>query len=261
MRVVVDSLDDIPEALRSEYEERDGRHVLKLEGEVPGMVKASEHADIKRKLAEFRDKNLKLLSKASELAGVETIDEDLSPLGAAIKSFKDKIGVLENSTSDDKNKFQDMLSKALTPIKEKLEKAELERTEAQERANKAMLRENFGTVLQKAGARANAIHYLLEQAEKSFEIREDKVVARDGLFSDDDPTKSLSPEEWVKKAVKDHDFAFEKSNGDGGTKPPAGGRGSGTPPRVGVKILKSPTPEELGLNADAIAKGEVVIQD
>lgn len=56
---VVESLDKLPEAIRSEYEQRDGKYVLRVEGELPGFVPKGRHD-------EFRENNLKLTRELEE---------------------------------------------------------------------------------------------------------------------------------------------------------------------------------------------------
>ena len=65
MKAIIDSLEEVPETLRTEYESKDGRYVLKLDGDMPGFVSSEEHAGVKTRLIEFRDNNIKMLREQS----------------------------------------------------------------------------------------------------------------------------------------------------------------------------------------------------
>jgi hypothetical protein len=251
MKAIVEDLDEIPEGLRSEYEERDGKYVLKLEGELPGFVQANDYRELKHKVSKFRDGYTSVMKRAKEIAGVEEMGEDLAPLQSTLETLKDKLSQL--SADPDSQTLQQQIQKAIKPLQEKLDRSEAERVAAQERANRATLRENIGTALTKAGARQNALGFLLDHSEKVFEVKDDKVVARDGNF--DENAQPLTPGQWVAQAVKEYDFAFESSNG-GGANPTHPG---GAPIPAGAKILRNPTPEQLGQHMDDIASGKMQI--
>ena len=54
MKAILDTLDDVAEPLRGEYESHEGRYRLKVEGTPAGFVPSSEHVDVRTKLSEFR---------------------------------------------------------------------------------------------------------------------------------------------------------------------------------------------------------------
>jgi len=269
MKVVVDSLEEVPESLRDEYEEKDdGTYALKLEGDVPGYVSSREYGDTKFKLKKFRDNYTNLMKRAAELADVEQMPEDLGPLQNMIDSLQAKIEELENRGTDDPNKVQEQIQKAIKPMQEKLDRAEKElksakeeREAAQTRVNRSLLRETVGSELSKVGVRSNALDFLLSNAEGDFEVRDDQVMPREGVLSEDNPGEPITVDEWVKLATKKYDFAFEKS--DGGDLPTDGGPGGSRQraPKPGVRQIKSSqlSDDDLGRLGPELREGKVQI--
>lgn len=252
MKAVLSSISDIPENLRSEYVERDGQFVLKVDGELPGYAKADELFETKSKLKRFRDNYTNIMRQAAELSGLDELPEgDLSPLKKTFESLKSKLSELEGRGDGD---VRQQIQGAIRPLQEKLEKAEAKARAQEERANRALVRETFSTELSKARAQKNALEFLLDRVEREFEAKDDKVVARDGVFGETgDP---LTPADWVKSAIAKYDFAFEQSKGGGAPGSRSGGD-NGVP--AGVKILRNPSPEELGQHMKDISAGKVRI--
>ena len=254
MRTIVDDISEVPEALHEHYEQRDGKHVLKLEGDpTPGYATAADLADAKGKVVGFRDNYTDLLKQVAGLAGVETA-ENLDPLKALLATFegidpeevralKAKAAELEKKgvtkPADVADIVRDQVALGLKPIRDQLDKAETAREEAQERADRALLREQIGAKALKAGARPGAIDFILAQADGSFEVTDDAVVAKAGQYSRQDAGAPLSVEEWLVGATKDFDFAFGTSAG-GGADPKPGD------PNPNKRQIVNPTAEQLG---------------
>jgi SAM-dependent methyltransferase len=142
----------------------------------------------------------------------------------------------------------------LKPIQEKLEAADIARAIAQERADKALLREKISAKALKAGAEPSAIDFLLLRATDSFEVTDDAVVAKTGKYSAETAGAALSIDEWLVGATSDFGFAFKASKGGGADPKPGEIDASKTQ-------LVNPTPEELGsaVNARKYAEGKLQI--
>lgn len=272
MKTIINTLEEVVEAFRGEYESRNGKYHLKMEGDIPGAV---ELAEAKGKIIEFRDRNIKLLSGIATLAGVDKT-EDLEPLKTKLaqhvemttenKKMKDQLEEIKKkgiTKGDDVAEIvREQIGIAVDPLRKQLETTEstlatekAARADAQKRADSALLRERIGSKATKIGAKANALGFLITQAEETFVIKDEKVVARDTKFSSKKPGEPLEIDEWLEQATKDYDFAFAPSQG--GDPPPTGDR-LGTP-RPGVKQLLNPTPQELGQFAKQIRKGEMQV--
>jgi hypothetical protein len=231
---VVADINAIPEALRSFYVEKDGKHVLAVKGDgLPGYVPAL-------KFAEFRDNGKKIMSAL----GVETIDAAIAKVGlfsgidpakleklkaidpeeyAALKAKAEALDKKGIKGADD---VQAAIQAALAPITAQLtQSAEREKAKDAKLA-KAAIRDAVRGKFTDAGGRKNTdvVEFILSRAEEAFRVVDDRVVARDGRFgSDGEP---LTVEDWIKSAAKDHPFAFETN---GGTAAPTGG-GTGVKP-------------------------------
>jgi hypothetical protein len=240
MKVTVSSLDEVPESLQSEYEEKDGKFYLKLEGEPSGYAKASD-------LAEFRDNNIALQKRIKKLsAEFEGIDP------AEHKKLKGRIAELEKQgIKGDGDSLQKIIEKAVTPLQKKLE----EMSEREKRANEALEKRDLESLLSKEGLKAGisekAMPDYLRRGLEVFKLDDGKAVARDGdtpLFSKVKPSEPLSISEWVGGLSSDAPHLFKASAG-GGSKP-AGGDGGA--------VTYDPADQDAFLaNVDKIAKGEV----
>ena len=249
MKTVLSSLSDVPESLHGEYEERDGKFFLKIDGEVHGFVRANDYGDMKQKLDRFRTNYRTVMKRASEIAGVDEIDDDLIPLRTTLEGMKEKLAKL---SSDPNNSTQEQIQKAIKPLQEALAAEKAGRIAATERVSKALLRENIGIVLTKGGAHPNALGFLLDKSEGVFEVKDDKVTARDGHLTEEG--KPVTPSDWLVTATKEFDFAFKKSSG-GGALPSNGEPGI----VAGTNILRNPTPEQRGLHMEDISSGKIRI--
>jgi len=218
MKAILSSLSDIPEALRGEYEQKDGKYVLKLEGDYPGFVKADDLGEANRKLAEFRDNNISLQKKLAAYDGVDVEEH---------KKLKEKAAEFEKHGVKGGNDLQKAIENAVTPLQKKLE----EITERESRANAQLARKEIETVLTqeglKAGIREEAITDYLRRGIEVWKLEEGKPVAKDGdmpLFSKRKPSEPLSPTEWVALLSIDAPHLFRPSKG-GGANPGQGGNG------------------------------------
>lgn len=255
MITVLDSLEGVDEALHGEYEERDGKFFLKLEGDAPkGYATAADLATSKGNTVTMRDRNTALLGEIAKLAGVDET-EDLEPLKALLATFegidpdefrtlKDEAGKLKKKTGVTKADdiaaiVKEQVALGITPFREKFEAAETARAAAQESADRALLRERIGAKALKAGAIPGAVNFLLGEAASTFEVVDNEVVARPGKFSAVDAGEPIGIDEWINAAGTLHDFAFKGSSGS------SADHGRGTTP-TGMKELVNPTPEELG---------------
>lgn len=261
LRTVVAALTDVPESLRGEYELKDGKYVLKLDGEVPGYVKASDLAEANGKVVEFRDNNVKLL----KALGVDSIDaglqraglvagltperiaalKDLDPVAA--KAALERVAELEKKgvkNSDDvATQIKAALEAALGPVHQELKDEKRARAEAQGRADNALLRQTIADKYLKAGGKPSAIDFIVSEAQKAFRVMDNAVQAQENRFSADKPGSPLGIDEWLSGVTKTFDFAFEPSKG-GGAAPGSNGSGAGASHPAGVKVIRG-TQQEL----------------
>lgn len=257
MKPVLDTLDDVPEEIHGEYEEKDGKYVLKLDGAPPGFVPAGELAETKEKVSEFRDTTVGLLKGVAEMAGVEEAT-DLSPLRKKLAQYegvdpdeyrklKEQAEELEAKGVKKAGDVNAQIQKALDnfkestvePLQKTLQEEREAREAAQRQAQEAHLRETVGKELTKAGAEPEAMDFLIDRARSVFTIEDGEVVAKNGNFSPQTGDPVTVPE-WVSStALKEYGFAFKPSKGGGAS------GGPGTPDASNLKSIRGADGEEL----------------
>lgn len=207
-------LDALPEAVRGLYVEQDGRFVLPVEGVVP----ASELAEAKARINEFRQTN-KDLMRTLELPPGESVVDFIKTLRAeykgidieeykALKSEADKLKAKGVKGADDLASIvQKAISDATKPISAKLALIEEERTKLKRDLDDSMLRDAISKAASAKGVKPKALPYVEGKARELFRIVEGKVKP----IGDDD----LTPDAWMDALAKSDEFLFEPSTGGG----------------------------------------------
>lgn len=251
MKFVVSSLTDIPEALRGEYEERGGKFYLKVEGDYAPLIEANT------KLAEFRDNNRALNSTKTELENKLKAFEGIDPVEHG--KLKTRIGELEKKGVKDGVDVADLVRQAVKaavePLEGKLRAQEEAATIAQAELARKGLEGTLREVGMKVGVDERALRDYIGRGMEVFKLVDGKATAMNGetpLFSPTKPADPLSMEEWAKSLQTDAPHLFKPSKGGG-----AGGGGNRQPEQ---RRVISSDPIEFGQNLEAIAKGEISIQ-
>ena len=252
MKATVSSLTDLPEVLRGEYQERDGKYVLKIEGSHPGFVPAEELAEANAKVTEFRDNNRRLASQNEELkTRFDGFDPDEH------KKLKTKLADLEKQgvkpDTDVSALIQRAIEENVTPLQAKLD----EITQREKDANAKLARKELEGVLTqeglKVGVREQAMADFIRRGLDVWSWEDGRPVAKNGdtpLYSKRRPAEPLSPTEWVGLLAHDAPHLFNESNG-GGAQNGRGGTGS--------RLTYDPNNQADFLkNIETIAKGEGV---
>jgi hypothetical protein len=278
-QVVYNAVTEIPEALRNEYVERNGKMVLKIEGDVAaaGLAKQDDLNAANNRLIEFRDNNARLMREL----GVQTIDaaverikvvKDIDPIKlAAVKDIdpeeyrklKEKVQQFENKgmkEDTDINKIvHQAVTTAITPLQQRLDTSERERKEAREKLADKSFRQTISEAALKAGAKPNAVDFIIEKARDKFTVEDDHVKAKPNQFSSAKPGDPLSVDEWLLTAMKEYDYAFQPSGGGGSQ----GDGQKGGVRREGKTLVfqgGQVDPRTLGAHMDEIAEGKVKVQ-
>ncbi|HXG69885.1 MAG TPA: hypothetical protein VNJ04_04645 [Gemmatimonadaceae bacterium] len=243
-------VDALPEPQRALYVERDGRFVLDVEGVVP----ETKFLEQKYKLEEFRDRNRELHTKVTDIDALRAKLAEFDGIDAAdakaLKSGLEKKGV--KKLDELESLISDAIAKAIGPVQQNLENEKKAREAAQQRADSEAFRSQIGTVARSKGVREKALDYVMRRAEDTFTLKDGRVVAKDGSFSQDDPTRPLSTDEWLARLAKDEDVLFEASTGSGanGSKP-TGGPG---------RTLINPDALAFGHSLEDIASGKADVR-
>lgn len=251
MKFVINSLEEVPEAFRSEYEAKNGKFYLKTEGEFAPLVEANT------KLAEFRDNNRALNTTKTELEARLKAFEGIDPVEHT--KLKEKIAELEATGVKDKGSVAELVKAAVkaavTPLETKLQEREQSEARAREALAVTALENQLRDAGIKAGVDERALPDYINRGKQVFKLVDGVAVARKGdqpLFSKERPAEELSMAEWAADLQKDAPFLFKPSKGGG-----ASNNGNSGPV---VKKTISADPLEFGQNLEGIAKGEVIVQ-
>lgn len=252
MKAVLTSISDIPEALRTEYEERAGKYFLKVEGDYQPLL------DANTKLAEFRDNNRALNTLKTELEGKLDKFKDIDP--TEYGKMKDKIIELEKKGIKGGDDVAEQIKAAVKAAVEPIQTELAARKTSEEAAKLEAANANLEGKLREAGIAVGiderALPDYVNRGKDVFKIVNGQPVARKGdapIFSKDKPTEELSMVEWATSLQTDAPFLFKPSRG-------GGGGGNGGPGGPIVKKTIAADPLEFGRNLEGIAKGEVVVQ-
>jgi len=253
MKFVLNSLTDVAETLRGEYEEREGKFYLKLEG----FESHPTFTDNNKKLAEFRDNNRTLNGKVQELETKLKGFEGINPTEHI--TLKTRIAELEaqgvKGTQDVAKLVTDAVKSAVTPLEEKLRIRE----ESEKVAQAALAQQALEGQLREAGLRGGiderAISDFINRGAKVYRLIDGRPAPRNGetpIFSKVKPAEELSMDEWTETLRAEAPFLFKPSKGGGA----GGNRETGF---SGQKQWISNDPIVFGENLEKIARGEVLI--
>jgi len=259
MKAILDTLSDIPEIQKTEYELRDGKYHLKIEGLPFGYVKSSDLSEANTKLAEFRDNNRALNSTKTELEAKLKTFEGIDP--AKYQKDQKKIEDLEKKGIKDGGDVAEIVKNAVAAAVKPLEERETARAASEkaavERADRELLRSTITAAGMKAGIDDRAVADYVNRGMGIFKIVDGEVVARKGdapIFSKAKPAEILTVEEWASEELPaDAPHLYKPSRGGG-----AGGNTTGSG-NVNKRVI-SADPLEFGRNLEGIAKGDVIVQ-
>ena len=255
MKAVISSLLEVLEALQSEYEPRDGKFHLKVEGDYAPLVEANT------KLAEFRDNNRALNTKKTELEAQLAKFKDIDP--AKYTEMSTKLAELQSAGVGDKNSVAELVKAAVKAAVEPLESKVREREQAEATARAQLQQQGLENALRdvglKVGINEAALPDYVRRGLEVFKVVEGKHVARNGdapIFSKQKPAEELGMEEWATTILSEQAPHLFK---------PSRGGGAGGPLNIGGQFggqrkTISSDPLEFGRNLEGIAKGEVVVQ-
>lgn len=255
---VVDKLEDVPEATRSFYVQRDGKFHVDLAGAPAGFVPAADLAAANGKVVEFRDNNTKLLQEIAPLREIKTTLGDVDPK-IAVQSVSELAEIKKKGVTkpDDVTKLvQDGISAALKPVQDQLAAITTTAQADKKRADDLFLRQTISDAFTKAGGEPTALDFIVSRTNGTFIVEGGVVKAAANQFSTDKPSEPLSVTEWMARQTKEVAYAFKPSSG-GGANPQGGPGGNNTQHRAGVTVIKNPTPQQLGEFAADVKAGKV----
>jgi hypothetical protein len=247
--------DALAKDLQAAYAQKGDSFVLDVEGLSP----ASEVHELKTKLAEFRDNNVRLMKQVADLEPLVTKFKDIDP--DEFRKLKANAEKLEKKGVKDPDAVEEMIRRAteaaLKPISEKLEAAEKATALATAEAHRSKFRELVTAEANRAKVLPTSLRHVLRDAEDSFDVeasgKAGRLIPKEGVKNPIDPLKELDGPAWLTGLAKEEANLFSPSHG-ADTNPQ-----NGSSTRVAKTTLVNPTPDQLGANMDAIIKGDVAV--
>lgn len=232
--------EEIPEALISYYREEGGTFILDV--------------DTNDKIQEYRKKSIEAMKERDALRKNIDAYGKLTPEEAkALLDEKEQIehkellkkGDVDTLITRERERFADEWNKKLEAIQ--AENVNLQKTVVQLKVIDEL--KNAATA---ALVRPEAIMDIVELATREWVLENGAAVRKRGqevVLSGKEPGKNQSMSEYFLEIAQQKPFYFQPSSGSDGR--PTGGHAA--------KVLRNPTPVELGRNAEAVAKGEIVV--
>jgi len=220
LKFIVDTLEEVPEAQRELYVEKDGKFVLDVEG-VP------EDPEVKKRIDEFRENNIKLFQKAEEmekqLKKFEGVDPD------EYKKALDLLEKYKDSKLLDDGKIEELLNERTGRMKQDFQNKIDALTEklGLESKEKSTLRTSLGilkidnaiqqTILRLHKIKSGAMPDIIRRGREVFKLSEElepvaidsnggKMVGKDGITP-------LTIEEWAEQLPNEAAHCFEDGEG------------------------------------------------
>jgi hypothetical protein len=188
------------------------------------------------KLAEFRDKNIALLKELDDLKkAYEGIDPVAVPVALA------RLAELEKAKPNER----------ISALEAELATEKTAHAASRKQADASLIETKLSDAFLKVGGRPEARGFIVAAAAGQFTV--ENGVLKGTQFSPSRPGEPMTPDEWLLLQTKANAFCFLPSSG-GGADPKHGGGGT-----VSGKVLRNPTPQDLGRHAKEIASGEMRI--
>jgi len=206
--------EDIPEGAFSLYEEVDGKFNFK--GKIEGLVSASEADEAKKKLKEFRDKNIELLKEAAKFKGVDPVK---------YKEAMDKLGKLEEGKLLEAGEIEEVVTRRVSAMKAdfetQIETLKGENGTLSTRLSAIVVDKALADAAVAVGVRKEAIDDVVLHGKQVFSLQDGVAVIKDGdgLKYGKDGKTPLTPAEWVKSIAdssKPHWYPPSEGGGGGG---------------------------------------------
>lgn len=250
LKAVIKSLEEVDEAFRSLYKEKDGQYHLDVEGMRP-----------KAEIDEFRNNNIELSKQLEqlreEIKKYDGVDLD------KIKELEEKEKKLQDDKLIEKGEFDKLIANKVAEeaerhqskiqeLSEQVEALTGERDQANNTVRTMKLHQKIGDVALKKGIRKSALDDVYHHAEKyGWDIDENgELVAKD-RFSSKNPGKLMSVDEYFTDVLEaEKPFYFEESSGGGASN--NGGRGGNR--------IASTDQSAINSNIEKIASGEVTVE-
>lgn len=249
LKPVVETLDEVPEALHDQYKKAsDGKYILELDGVPRGFIERKVHD-------EFRDNNVKL---KKQLEDYESTFKEVDP--DKYRDLLEKEEKLNDQKLVDAGKVDELVEQKVAKVREdsaaQVENAKKEREKAETRLQETNRRLSSLAITTEAQREIDGLDVrlrrgaqpdFLARVQNTFHYEDDgKIVARDpdGNTRYNKESDPMSMRDYIGELVETAPHLFEESQGGGGS----GDRGNNNGPGATKRI-----PKGSKLGADDIA--------
>lgn len=268
LKVVVNSLEEVPENLRGEYAKDGDVYVLQ-----------TDDKDYKNKISEFRNNNIDLVRKVETLA---ESDKELQELRKKMELYKDidpeaakaameKMSAIEEKKLIDAGQIDEVVEQRIERRVERMRAdaegqiVALQKALDQSSGNESTLRNKLeevvidsslqSAVMNVGTPRKGAIQDIISRGKQIWKLDDNgnpvPMNGKDVMYGKDGK-QPISPEEWAQSLLLDAPYLFEGSAGGG-----AGGNLNGGLEQGRISVDNTDT---INNNLEAIAKGEVLVE-
>jgi hypothetical protein len=224
IKYIYDSEAEVPEAIKGEYVQRDGKWVL----QVDGAVGKSVHD-------QFRTNNINLTRERDELKGLKT---SLEEAGITIEDAIRLKGIEDDLKAEKllkKGEIDKIMAERLSDVTKKHDKVlkdEQKRVAELTKELEVMRIDEAAVALAlKNGLEDTAVDDIKARARRTFKLVDGKAkaIGEDGteIYQDGEP---LSFERWIQGLKPNYPHLFKRSTGGGGVP----GRATGGPINTGI---------------------------
>lgn len=259
LKAIVESLNDVPEALHEFYAEKDGKYYAQLEG----AENEEEIAKLKNALKRQQDDNKginKDLKKYRELAAqFEGIDPEIARSALEkIQEIEDKklidSGQIEELVKAKTHRMQSDYEAQLKSLQDSLGNYQSQYEKALGEISTIKIDNKLASVAPKLGVRPEAIEDVITLGRNVFRIEDGVPVPYQGdevVYGKEG--KPMTMEEWIPSLAKSKPHYFLESQGSGASNNGSSGRGP---------ILVDPRdPIAMGNHAADFISGKAVVKN
>lgn len=261
MKAVLDTLEGVAEGVAGEYEKgEDGKFYLKLEGHDAHPVVAAVVADANKAVGDFRNKNVGLNGKVTELETALATFQGIDP--AQVKKDRERIQELEAKgvkKSDDVGVLITQAVKAaVDPLNARIDASEKARADAVRAGHQSKLESTLTQAAVKAGVAEHAVPDFLARGKAAFRVTDEGAIEPvdaqgNPRFSKARPGEVETPLEYAAGLQAEAPHLYKPNVG--GDADSGNGDGNGTP---GQTIENDP--KTIGRNLDDVASGKIRVK-
>jgi hypothetical protein len=263
LKKTVKTLEEVPEQYRALYEKKGDVFVLSVEIEGDG---GGDDKENKKKLAEFRENNIKLQRQLEEQTKLLEQFKDIDPNSikdgqAALNAMKEgeekeliKQGKLDEVINRRLETYRKQVEKDRKDTETRIKALEGENGELKGKYGHLLIDTKVNEVIGGIGTvRKGAMSDILNRARSTWKANEKGELTAEGLYNEEG--KPMSLEEWGRSLLQDASYLFEPSQG-GGAK--GGDKKAGKDVNA-PRSISGNDPVEFGKNLKDIASGKVTV--